>query len=89
MMAMGMAASNTCPIFRPRKAAAAEKTTAMIRPRIDRTGGDLGNHRVGGNVWGIFLARGQDLESPFGHALDFLLMAHGPSFSGIGKSRTP
>ena len=34
MMAMGMAASNTWPIFRPRKAAAAEKTTAMIRPRM-------------------------------------------------------
>ena len=33
MMAMGMAASNTWPIFSPRKAAAAEKTTAMIRPR--------------------------------------------------------
>ena len=32
MMAMGMAASNTCPTFRPRKAAAAEKTTAISTP---------------------------------------------------------
>ena len=33
MIAMGMAASNTCPTFRPREAAAALKTTAMTNPQ--------------------------------------------------------
>ena len=32
MMAIGMAASKTCPTVSPRKAAAAEKTTAMTTP---------------------------------------------------------
>lgn len=32
MMAIGMAASNTCPTFSPRKAAAAEKIIAMMIP---------------------------------------------------------
>ena len=32
MMAIGMAASKTWPTFRPRKAAAAEKMTAITRP---------------------------------------------------------
>ncbi len=32
MMAMGMAASNTWPTLSPRKAAAAEKTTAIRMP---------------------------------------------------------
>ena len=34
MMAIGMAASKTCPTLRPRKAAAAEKTTAMTTPIV-------------------------------------------------------
>ena len=34
MMAIGIAASNTCPTFRPRNAAAAEKTTAMTMPIV-------------------------------------------------------
>ena len=34
MMAMGMAASKTCPTFRPRKAAAAEKMTAITTPIV-------------------------------------------------------
>ena len=34
MMAMGMAASNTCPTLRPRNAAAAENITAMIMPIV-------------------------------------------------------
>ena len=34
MIAIGMAASNTCPTFRPRKAAAAEKRIVMTRPRV-------------------------------------------------------
>ena len=74
MMAMGMAASNTWPIFSPRKAAAAEKTTAMIRPRTTERDGHFGHHRLGGHVGGVFLARGQDLERPFGHSLDFGLL---------------
>ena len=32
MIAMGMAASNTCPTFSPRYAAAAEKSMAMSTP---------------------------------------------------------
>ena len=34
MMAMGMAASKTCPTFRPRKAAAAEKMMAIRTPIV-------------------------------------------------------
>ena len=34
MMAIGMAASNTCPTFRPRYAAAAENMMVMIIPRV-------------------------------------------------------
>ena len=34
MMAMGMAASNTCPTFSPRYAAAAEKSIAIITPHV-------------------------------------------------------
>lgn len=32
IMAIGIAASNTCPTLRPRKAAAAENSTAMTMP---------------------------------------------------------
>ena len=34
MIAIGIAASNTCPTLRPRYAAAAEKMTVMISPRV-------------------------------------------------------
>ena len=34
MMAIGIAASNTCPTFRPRYAAAAENITVMISPIV-------------------------------------------------------
>ena len=34
IMAIGMAASNTCPTFSPRKAAAAENITAMMTPHV-------------------------------------------------------
>ena len=34
MMAMGMAASNTCPTFNPKYAAAAEKSIAMAMPHV-------------------------------------------------------
>ena len=34
MMAIGIAASNTCPTFRPRYAAAAENITVMMIPRV-------------------------------------------------------
>ena len=37
-MAIGIAASNTWPIFNPEYAAAAEKTTAMRRPQITDQG---------------------------------------------------
>ena len=33
MMAIGIAASNTCPTFNPKKAAAALNTTAMTKPQ--------------------------------------------------------
>jgi hypothetical protein len=33
IMAIGIAASNTCPILRPKYAAAAEKSTAIISPK--------------------------------------------------------
>ena len=38
MMAIGIAASNTCPTLRPRKAAAAEKSTVISRPMVTEYG---------------------------------------------------
>ena len=37
-IAIGIAASNTCPTLKPRKAAAAEKTAAMITPSTTERG---------------------------------------------------
>ena len=37
-IAIGIAASNTCPTFRPRNAAAAEKTAAMTIPSVTDRG---------------------------------------------------
>ncbi len=36
----------------------------------------FGQHRPGGDIGGVFLARGQDVERPFGHSLDFWRVAH-------------
>ena len=38
MIAMGMAASNTCPTLRPRNAAAAENSTVISNPSITEYG---------------------------------------------------
>ena len=38
MIAMGMAASNTCPTLRPRNAAAAENNTVISSPSITEYG---------------------------------------------------
>jgi hypothetical protein len=46
-MAMGMAASNTCPILRPEYAAAAEKMTAMRRPQMTDQGVTSGGVDLG------------------------------------------
>ena len=38
MIAIGIAASNTCPTLRPRYAAAAEKITVIMMPRLTDQG---------------------------------------------------